>query len=338
VQATFDAGLAYERCGDETNARVRFEKAAKEDPSFDAAKASLALARFKVDANLDGAIETLEKAVAQGRFENVAALVDLATLQMARDGARSGVGCRDDMECAKLNLQRALAIDDAFMPAYSRLALYHLKQGKKSKSVQKLEMAALVCSQGIAKNPAYAPLHNTAGLVQAELGQTNGAVEEFGRAAKLDPRFFEAQMNYAAVNLSFRGFGEAEQAYRRALSIRPDDYDAHLGVALALRGPLTGSEPEHAQRIAAIVRELDAAKKSDPARPDAFYNEGILAQELEAPAGSKDAEMLAALDHAQRSFERFLELARGKAAYGNASARAKERLQDIDTARKFLKP
>jgi tetratricopeptide (TPR) repeat protein len=330
-RASFDAGLAFERCGDRIHARERFEKAAKDDPTLDAAQARLALARYEDDRNLDAAIDTLQKAVVAGRFENVAALVDLATMQMARDKGK-------DMDEAKLNLQRALAIDDAYMPAFNRLALHHLHHGKKKHDVQRLELAALVCSQGIAKNASYAPIHNTAGLVHVELGQINGAVEQFKKAAELDPKFFEAQMNYAAVNLSFRGFSEAEKAYDRALALRPNDYDAHLGKALALRGPMTGSETDHAQRIAAIRHELDAAKAADPKRPDVFYNEGILAQELEAPAGSPDAKVLAALDHAQASFEKFLALANGNARYASSATRAKERLQDIDVARNFLKP
>ena len=58
----------------------------------------------------------------------------------------------------------------------------------KRADAQQLELAALVCSQAIRKNPNYAPIHNTAGLIQNELGQVNGAVQEFATAAKLDPR------------------------------------------------------------------------------------------------------------------------------------------------------
>lgn len=362
VQATYDAGLAFQRCNDDKNARARFEKAAKDDPSFDAALARLALFRFKQDSNADTAIETIQRAVSQGEFKNVAALVDLAAMQMARDGQSSAPGCKDDMECAKLNLQRALAIDDAYMPALNQLGLYYLQLAKKragvaapsrargtrgrqmltsaapqkKADVQQLELAALVCSQAIAKDPGQATIHNTAGLIMNELGQVNGAVGEFAIATKLDPKFFEAQMNYAAVNLSFRGFEQAQRAYQKALEMRPNDYDAHLGLALALRGPLTGTEPDYRERVAAVARELDAAKKSDADRPDAWFNEGILTQEFEARAGSSQAQTMAALDRAERAFEHFIERARGKPEYEGAVSRAKERIADIKTARSFL--
>src|SRR4029079_3964412 len=126
--------------------------------------------------------------------------------------------------------------------------------------VQQLELAALVCSQAIKKDPHYPPIHNTAGLIENELGHGNHAGAELGRAVELDPGFFEAQMNYAALNLGFRGFEQAQAAYRRAIDVRPNDYDAHLGMAVALRGPITeeADESAHRAKIAAVDAELAA--------------------------------------------------------------------------------
>src|SRR5690606_14052222 len=91
---------------------------------------------------------------------------------------------------------------------------------QKKADTQALELAALVCSQALRKNPNYAPVHNTSGLISAELGDLSAAARAFGTARQLDPKFFEAHMNYAAVNLSFRGFRQAEDAYRKALQLR----------------------------------------------------------------------------------------------------------------------
>ncbi len=370
AQATFNAGLAFQRCNDDKNAKAKFEKALQEDPKFHHARAQLALYRYKADNNEDTAINDLQQAVTDAQFQNVPALVNLAMVQMPRDGAAGGQGCKDDMDCAKLNLQRALAIDDAYMPAFNQLALYYFQLAKKragavkgsqksskgrhiithaskekKADVQQLELAALVCSQAIRKNANYAPIHNTAGLIQNELGQVNGAVSEFATAAKLDPKFFEAQMNFAAVNLGFRGFDVAAGAYKKALEMRPNDYDAHLGMALALRGPITGSENDYDQRVAAVQAELDAAKKIDPNRPDAYYNEGILTQEFKAKAGGDKEKTKATLRQAQQIFNTFLEKAQGKPEYDGAIKRVKGdpavkndrgRLGDIDDTIQFL--
>ena len=262
-EATFNAGLVWQRCSNDKEALPRFKQALADDPNFHHARAQLALYQYKADGNADTAISEIQRAVLDAKFQNIPALVDLAMLQMLRDGAAGGDGCKDDMECAKKNLQRALAVDDSYMPAFNQLALYYFKQAKKRAGyvksaglkrgreivthaadrkradVQQLELAALVCSQAIRKNAKYAPIHNTAGLIQNELGQINGAVGEFKTAAALDPKFFEAQMNFAFVNLSFRGFENAQSALERAVAMQPNDYDAHLGLALALRGQIT---------------------------------------------------------------------------------------------------
>jgi len=370
AQALFNAGLAYQRCNDDKNARARFEQALAADPKFHHARAQIALYQYKQDSNEDAAIGSLQQAVTDAQFQNVPALVNLAMVQMARDSAQGGQDCKDDFDCAKRNLQRALAIDDAYMPAFNQLALYYFQLAKKragavkgttktskgrtlvtnaktekKADVQQLELAALVCSQAIRKNPNYAPIHNTAGLIQNELGQINGAVSEFATAAKLDPKFFEAQMNYAAVNLGFRGFAQAAEAYKKALAMRPNDYDAHLGLALALRGPITGAETNYDQLVAAAQAELDAAKKIDPNRPDAYFNEGILTQEFKAKAGGDKAKTIAELENAKRIFQTFLEKASGKPEYEGAVRRVKGdgtpkdggRLQDIDDTIAFLK-
>jgi tetratricopeptide (TPR) repeat protein len=369
AQALFNAGLAYQRCNDDKDAKARFEQSLQADPKFHHARAALALYQYKADSNEDAAIQSLQTAVTDAQFQNVPALVDLAMIQMARDSQQGGDQCKDDMDCAKRNLQRALAIDDAYMPAFNQLALYYFKLAKKragalsgtaktskgrqvvtnasmqkKADVQQLELAALVCSQAIRKNANYAPIHNTAGLIQNELGQVNGAVAEFAQAAKLDPKFFEAQMNYAAVNLGFRGFEQAAAAYKKALVMRPNDYDAHLGLALALRGPITGAEPNYDQLVSSSQSELDAAKKIDPNRPDAYYNEGILTQEFKAKAGGDKAKTIQMLEQAKSIFQQFLDKASGKPEYDGAVKRVKGdgtpkdqgRLGDIDDTIKFL--
>ncbi len=192
-EATFDAGLAYQRCKNDAQAKEHFSKALSADPKFHYAKVQLALYQFKADGNIDAAIGQLQQAVLDAQYQNVPALVNLALLQMQRDGSTGSSDCKDDMECAKKNLQRALAIDDAYMPALNQLALYYFEQAKKragyihlkgGRSIatnaaigkradkQQLELAALVASQAMQKNPGYAPIYNTAGLVQNELGKS----------------------------------------------------------------------------------------------------------------------------------------------------------------------
>ncbi len=354
-EASFDAGLSYQRCKVDAAAKEHFAKALADDPKFHYAKVQLALYQFKADNNIDAAIGQLQQAVLDAQYQNVPALVNLALLQMQRDGTTGANDCKDDMECSKKNLQRALAIDDAYMPALNQLALYYFAQAKKRAGairgrggrsiatnasmgkradVQQLELAALVASQATQKNPGYAPIYNTAGLVQSELGKINLAVQFFQKAAALDPTFFEAQMNYGEVNLSFRGFSPAEGAFRKAIAMRGNDYDAHLGLALALRGLITDSNYD--TQVAAVQAELETCKKIDAQRPDAYYNEGILTQEYKAKAGGGKDQTKAALKQAITILTDFTSRAQGKPEYEGAMKKAKDRIQDANDIITFL--
>jgi tetratricopeptide (TPR) repeat protein len=331
--AVYNAGVSYHRCGNIEEARKQYQEVLDKDPKFH--RARVQIARFDLaaagDAGAEKAMGEFSKAVADSEFQNVEALVELARLQMKRNNNVSDSDGANDLERSKKNLQRALAVDDGFMPAFNQLAIYYLERarqnaGKKGGKVQRgahnqkldtqaLDLALLVASQAVRKNPNYGPIHNTSGLVAIELGDLNKAVVSFGRARQLDPTFFEAHMNYAAVNLLFRGFAPAEEAYRAAIKLRPNDYDAHLGLALALRGQIDSASNGDA-KLAEADAEIEAAKKIDAARPEAYFNQAILTQEYKARAGGDAANK--ALDQAIALFTDFKNKAQGKAEFADA--------------------
>lgn len=354
-EALYNAGLAYQRCDKDTEARAQFEAAVKVDGSFHRAKAQVALYDFAKSKDVEGTIRTLDTIIRDAKFQNVEGLVALAALQMERGNDSSDQDGKNDMERAKRNLQRALAIDDAYMAAFNQLAIFYLEQAKakaeegksnrkrrglvaastqkKDVNQQQLDLAALVASQGTRKNPNYAPLHNTAGLIQVELKNFNGAVKSFGNARRLDPKFFEAHMNYGAVNLGFRGFAEAEKAYRDAIKLKPKEYEAHLGLALAIRGQIKPGD--QGGLVAKAQAALDEAKKLEPSRPETYYNEAILQHEFRTKGGdTKDA--IPAFKKAATIYRQFIDKAGSEAAFADAVKRAKERSQDIEDTVKFL--
>jgi tetratricopeptide (TPR) repeat protein len=355
-EAIYNAGLSYQRCGKDAEAQTQFQAALAADGSFHRAKAQLALYDYQKSKNIDGTISQLDQIIRDAKFQNVEALVGLAALQMERNSDQPDQDGKNDLERARRNLQRALAIDDSYMPAFNQLAIYYLEQAKaaaekdssnkkrrrrgliaaSSKQIdvnqQQLDLAALVASQGTRKNPNYAPIHNTAGLIQVELKNFNGAVKSFASARRLNPKFFEAHMNYAAVNLGFRGFGEAEKAYREALKLRPKEYEAHLGLALAIRGQI---KPGDTARINDAQKHLDEAKKISPDRAETFYNEAILTQEYRAKGEQKS--VIPVLEKAAQQYRDFIAKAGSDPGFADAVKRAKERSQDIEDTVKFIK-
>ncbi|AKT41633.1 tetratricopeptide repeat protein [Chondromyces crocatus] len=347
-EALYNAGLAYQRCKKDADAKKTFEEVLQKDPKFHPARVQVALYNFASsgEKDVDRAIaEMRQAAVVDAQYKNVEALVHLALLYMRRGNSVADGDGPNDFQRAKRFIQSALAVDDGFMPAFNQLAIYYLESAKqkagrstgkrvaatagaKEKKVdtQALELAHLVCSQAIRKNASYAPIFNTFGMIYVEMGNLNNAVGSFNTARSLDPSFFEAQMNYAAVNLQFRGYKQAEDAYRGALKIRPSDYDAHLGLALALRGQIDDANFD--KMVAAASAELDSAKKIAPDRAEAYYNEAILTQEYKAKAGGKEAEPV--LLQAKSLFGQFVQKAGSAAEFADTAKRAKERMEEID--------
>ena len=356
-EASYNAGLAYQRCAKHEEAKGQFQAALSVSPGFHRAKVQLALYdyREKGDSVLDQTITKLSDAVVEAKFQNVDALVNLAMLQMKRNGPTSAPGCTDDMDCAKLNVQRALAIDDGYMPAFNQLALYYMNQararakregGKRRRLVaadaekaelsgQMLDLAALVCSQAIRKNAKYGPIYNTLGLIQVEQRNINGAVQAFNSARTLDPNFFEAQMNYAAVNLSFRGFDKAEEAYRAALKMQPNNYEGRLGLALAIRGQINDSNLD--AKMADADAELQKAKQLDGARPEAYFNEAILIQEFKAKYAPDETKKIGLYENAMRVFDSFIGKAGSAPEYAEAVKNANERKDDMKKIIEFIR-
>lgn len=354
-EALYNAGLANQRCKKNAEAKAFFKQVLDKDPKFHRARSQLALYAFTEsgEKNFDPAIaEMRQAAITDAQFKNVEALVNLGMLYIKRNNQTADNDGATDLARAKKYIQSALAVDDGFMPAFNQLAILYLEtanqkagrdakqktatnSAKKQKKVdtQALELAALVCSQAIRKNPKYAPIHNTAGMIQVELANLNSAVGEFNNARTLDPTFYEAQMNYAAVNLQFRGFAQAEEAYRAALKMRPADYDAHLGLALALRGQIDDSNFD--KKVAEAAAEIDAAKKAAPERAETYYNEAILTQEYKAKSGGKGGE--GELINAKGLFGQFVQKAGGAAEFADAVKRSKDRMAEIDQIIEFNK-
>jgi tetratricopeptide (TPR) repeat protein len=321
AEALFNAGVAYERCGRDEDAGPQFERALAIKVDFHPAKVHLILWRHRKSGGKDidqSIAEMRQAAVVDARYQNVEALVALAMLSLERGKDVADTDGLNDRARAVRYLQSALAVDDGYSPAMNGLALYYLDEARASsgrkiarvsagaagassaRGTQAMELAALVCSQAIQKDPSDAVIHNTYGLIQVELGNLGKAAEAFGKARALRPGFYEAEMNFAAVNLQFRGFSRAEEAYRAVLSKRPADYDARIGLSLALRGQI---QPDNADTLVEqATSELEKAVKLAPARPEAYYNEAILIQEYrargEGPANKK------ALDAARALFPR----------------------------------
>jgi len=198
-------------------------------------------------------------------------------------------------EEALRNLRRALAIESDYLPAFNQMALLYYTRGRARGGKASLDLAEVVCRQAQLIDRNYAPIYNTWGLVKIEKGDVIEALRFFQRAIELDSSIFEAQMNFGAITLSFRGYQDAQRAFARAVELQPRSYEAHIGLGAALRGlnqfPEAKAEYERAQAI-------------DGNRPEAIFNLALLHQDY--LGGSSMDETIGNLNRAKELYQQFL--------------------------------
>ncbi|MEM7437466.1 MAG: tetratricopeptide repeat protein [Myxococcota bacterium] len=282
AEAHYMAGLSLERCGD-SGADQHYEAALKADPKF--CKARVALALDVLDAGkVSQAKSEFERAIRDDP-QCTSGYTNLAIVQRSQ-------GQNDE---ALKNLRRALAIESDYLAAFNQMALLHYDRGRKG-NASELDLAEVVCRQAQMIDEDYAPIYNTWGLIKVYKGDVISALRFFQKAIMLDPNLFEAQMNFGEVTISFRGYEDARKAFEQAVALEPNDYDAIIGLGTALRG---------LERFQEAQAQYEQAQKLDGARPEAYFNLGVLYQDY--MSGSVDD-----LKKAKQYFNEFLKRAGNK--------------------------
>ena len=259
AEALYMAGLSNERCGRKDKAQDFYRQAVGANSKF--CKARVAIAVASLDA---GNASAAEREFAQSVADDpqcTEGYVNLAIMQRKR-------GLEGNKE-ALSNLRRALAIDAQYLPAFNEMALLYLSEA--ADNTKKLDLAEVVCSQAQKINAGYAPIYNTWGLIDLRRNKIIDASAKFQKATELDPKIFEAHMNFARITIGFRGYQDAKAAYEHALSLQPTDFEATLGLGVALRGLQENAKAQEA---------YEKATKLQPNRPEPYYNLGILFQDF----------------------------------------------------------
>ncbi|MCA9529773.1 MAG: tetratricopeptide repeat protein [Myxococcales bacterium] len=288
ARAEYMLGLTAARCGDDAAAKAAYERALKKDPALCPARVGVGLFELKAG-DRDAAKATFERAI-KADPQCTTGYVDLAVVQ--REGSPKE---RDE---ALDNLRRALAIESGYLPAFNEMALLYFARGKGKGDEASLDLAEIVCRQAQIVDDKYAPIYNTWGLIKIYRGDVIAALRLFERAIELDKSFFEAEMNFAEVAQSFRGYADAREGFARAHELRPDNYEAIIGLGAALRG---------LRRYDEARAEYERAIALDPARPEAYFNLGLLYQDYMQG-------QVAQLEKAKSYYGDFLERSKGDAA------------------------
>ena len=133
------------------------------------------------------------------------------------------------------------------------------------------EVALAVFREILAQNPTVAVAYVGIGEIYLHQQDYAGAEGVLARAARLEPRNFDAQYGHGRALQMLRRFVEAVRAYHRALTIEPESIDANQHLATTY---LQMGEPSSALVFAEKAVELD------PANGPARVNLGTIYQDV----------------------------------------------------------
>ena len=134
----------------------------------------------------------------------------------------------------------------------------------------KYQEALTQASQLLEQFPSSVVLHNIVGATNKSLGNLDEAIEAYKKAISIKPDYADAYNNMGIALKTQGNLDEAIEAYKKAISIKPNYAEAHnnMGIALREQGKLE-------EAIGAYTKAI--AIKPDHA--DAHNNIGVALQE-----------------------------------------------------------
>jgi tetratricopeptide (TPR) repeat protein len=265
AEALYMAGAAHLKCGGghKQKALAFFQKALRQNPKL--CKARVGIGLDDIDGGRDQAGQQEFEMAVHDDPQCTEGYVNIAILQRRKGDTKEALN----------NLRRALAIDAQYLPAFNEMALLYLQNAKDN--VKELDLAEVVCSQSQKIDANFAPIYNTWGLIDLRRKEIINASAKFQKAFELDPKMFEAYMNFAQITIGFRGYEDARNAFTKALELQPKSFDATVGLGVAYRGL---EQKDKAEEFYNKARDLNAN------RPEPYYNLGVLYQDFKG--GSVD--------------------------------------------------
>ena len=142
------------------------------------------------------------------------------------------------------------------------------------------DQALALFQQILGDNPTIVPAYLGVGDIYVVKQDYARAEPAYGRAARLEPRNFDAQYGHGLSLQMLGRFRDAIQAYQRALTIRPDDSRTNLNVATSY---LQLQEADRAITFA------EQAVRNDPENGAAWANLGATYEKVGRDRDAIDA-------------------------------------------------
>ncbi len=200
--------------------------------------ACTALRSTKEQGEAQARIDAAQKAVVDSQFSDVAALVELARLQLRRDGASADAEGPSDAARAKKNAMRAVAVDPNLPAARLVLAL-SLARSLRDLPAERSRgsILALIEVSLLAVPPSSgsvgAAVASLRGLIALERGDVGAAKRSFEEATRLDASLPSGWLGLGNAARAAGSFDEAVSHYERAGALAAGDPEVAASLAAA---------------------------------------------------------------------------------------------------------
>jgi tetratricopeptide (TPR) repeat protein len=278
-EARFDLGVVLAQTGDLAGAEEELARAAKMVPAEEDVAVALAEVRRRRGEAKDAA-DGLEDFVKANPNSVASRAIYVTALR------ESG-----QFDAAIAQAQNMLQKKPGDAVALAELALCYLAKGNH-------DTAELVAKQAIDANPKSAQAHRANGLVALAEGDDALAFQAFSKASAEDPRDTTSRLNMASVLMRAGVYPKAEEQYRAILQVAPDDADAMVGLAAALRGQ---ADPKATGKLEEARALYEKVLVNDPHALAAELNLGVLYMDYLKKPGDAKTMFTRFLDDAPRS-------------------------------------
>jgi tetratricopeptide (TPR) repeat protein len=245
VEAHLNLGLALLPTGDFAGAEKSFRAALRIQPNFTVAKQCLAIALNE-----------------QNRPKDAEALM-LQTLAL---------GLRDPRQIAALEhnlgvsvkmqgrFEEALRLFDAAQTKVPDMVMVDYNRGNTLQQLGRLEEAVASYRRALGRNPLDMTAHRDLNALLYRLGRDTEFLRSYDEVAALYPDVGELPLAKGEFLFLKEDFDRAEEEFRRAARLKPDDVKPHdgLGMILASKGEFDAAIAEHETAVAMEPENMQA--------------------------------------------------------------------------------
>jgi tetratricopeptide (TPR) repeat protein/TolB-like protein len=204
-----------------------------------------------------------------------------------------------NLDQAITDLDNAVKADPQFALGFGESCEAYRLKFRLDQNSHWLDEALANCKRASQLDDRLPMVHVTLGRVQADLGKSDLALQEFNRTLELNPRDADGLMGLANAYEKMGRIADAEGAFQRAAALRPDYWDGWNSL-----GVFYHRQKRYKDAIAQFQRVIELT----PDNANAYSNLGIEYQNLQQYA------------EAETAYKKSIALAPGYASYTNLGA------------------